>query len=161
MTDNDDWSPTARTIATATEQGIRAARAHDLEALAESIDHLENHTDTAREVHAHLMRELLETSYQDGLSGDDVSEVLTRTVTDAASWQAPVTPAAVAVVLTGALGVGPDSREESAPTLSEPEIICAALLIAADLVTSTDLDPKPYVVRAIEEIRRAQTVEMP
>ncbi|WAC55547.1 hypothetical protein [Gordonia sp. SL306] len=58
-----------------------------------------------------MVRQLLETQYQDGLSGDDVSEVLTRTVGDAVSWDAPIDPSGVVLILTGALGVGGAVRQ--------------------------------------------------
>lgn len=155
-----EWSPRARTIASATDRGIRAAGAQDLDGFTESVEQLEKDSDTARDVHAHLIRELLEMSYQDGLSSDDVSEVLTRTVAGARFWQAPVTASAVAAVLTGALGVGLENQDSvQGPT--EYEIIGAAILIAADLTTSISVEPAPHVLHAVDEIRRAQTVEMP
>nr|WP_202422099.1 hypothetical protein [Gordonia sp. SID5947] len=153
----------ARAVAEATDQGIRAARGHDPEGFGEAVHHLETHTDAARAVHAHMVRELLEMSYQDGLSGDDVSDVLTRTVGGAGLWDAPVEPAAVVVVLTGALGVREhsDSDDDPAPPIPQAAIVGAAILVAADLAAAAGIDHEPFLVRAVEEIRRAQTVEMP
>lgn len=158
-----EWPAVARTVAEVTDRGVRAARTHDLDGFGEAVGVLEIHAEVAREVHAHMVRELLETLYQDGLSGDDVSEVLTRTTDDAGLWYAPVDPSAVVVVLTGALGVGEGSVSSDVRPQSIPpaEIIGAAFLVIADLAASAGLEHEPYLVRAVEEIRRAQTVEMP
>ncbi|WHU49363.1 hypothetical protein QNM97_10505 [Gordonia sp. L191] len=156
-----DWTAVARVIAEATDRGIGAARTHELEELRDAVEELAIHADAARDVHGHLVRELLETSYQDGLDGDDVAEVLNRTVSATGRWHAEVDPTAVAVVLTGALGVAerPDDGTTSAPTPSD--VVVAALLVAADLASATAVDHGPYVTRAVEELRRAQTVEIP
>ncbi|WAC55544.1 hypothetical protein [Gordonia sp. SL306] len=158
-----EWSRMARAVAEATDLGIRAARAHDLENFADAVEQLENHTEATRDLHAHMVRELLETQYQDGVSGDDVSEVLTRTVGGAGLWNVPVDPSAVAMVLTVALGVGESSDTSDAPATTIPpaEIIGAAILVVADLAASAAIHHEPSLVRAMEEIRRAQTVEMP
>lgn len=157
-----DSSPMARTIADATDRGIRSARSHDLAGFGEAVDTLVIHAEAARAVHAQLVRELLETAYQDGLDGDDVADVLNRTVSDARRWNAPADPAAVATVLTGALGVTehPDTSDGATPIPSSG-IAAAAILVAADLAADAGFDHGPYLARAVEEIRRAQTVEMP
>ncbi|MDY6810290.1 MAG: hypothetical protein SW127_14950 [Actinomycetota bacterium] len=156
-----EWPLKARTIAEASGRGIRAARTHDLDAFGEAIQQLEIHPE-AREVHAHMVRELLETRFPDGLSGDDLAGVLTHTVDGAGAWDAPVDPAAVVVVLTGSLGVtdSPDS-DGAARDIPQPQLHSAAILAIADLAAEAALDHEPYLMRAVEEIRRSQTVEMP
>ena len=158
-----DWSLMARTVADATDRGIRSARAHDGGDFAEAVEILGVHADAARAVHAHMVRELIETAYQDGLDSDDVADVLTRTVADATGWDAPVDPTAVAVVLTGALGVNEpaDPGDAGTPASSASQVIGAAILVAARLTTDTGVDHGDFLRRAVEEIRRAQTVEMP
>lgn len=156
-----DWTPTARLVAELTEQGIRSARSHDLDGCQEAVDGLVVHGAIIRGVHAHMMRELLETAYQDGLDGDDVAEVLTRTVADAALWNAPTTHEAIAAVLTGALGVA-DRPNGATTAVPDPrQVIAAVFVVSADLVTLSEVDQGEYVTRAVEEVRRAQTVEMP
>ncbi|MEE4025262.1 hypothetical protein V1Y59_19415 [Gordonia sp. PKS22-38] len=158
-----EWPSKVREIAEATDLGIRAARAADLEGFTDAVEQLHDHPG-AREVHAHMVRELLETTYQDGLSGDDVSEVLTRTIGGSADWQAPVDPSAVVVVLTGALGVAEHADDaDRAPTTHTPpaELAGAAILVVTDLAKGIAADHRPYLDRAVAEIRRAQTVEMP
>ncbi|GAB92386.1 hypothetical protein [Gordonia rhizosphera] len=156
-----EWPLKARAIAEATDRGIRAARAHDLDGFGEALEQLEIHPE-ARDVHAHMVRELLETQYQDGVSGEDVSEVLTRAVDDAGDWNAPVDPSAMVVVLTGSLGVVESSDDDGPPTdIPVAQLTGAAIVVIADLAAGAALDHQPYLVRAVEEIRRAQTVEMP
>ena len=41
------------------------------------------------------------------------------------------------------------------------KIVGAAILVAADLAADAEVDHGPYLVRAVEEIRRAQTIEIP
>lgn len=158
-----DWSLMAREIATATDRGIRAARRHSSEDFDDCVAQLEKHGEAARAMHAHLVRELLETSYQDGVSGDDVSDVLTRIVDAASRWDAQMDPDAVAAVLLGALGVGesPDADGAGARLIPLAKIVGAAILVAADLAADAEVDHGPYLVRAVEEIRRAQTIEIP
>ena len=155
------WPLKARAISESTDHGIRAVRAHDLAGFEEALEQLDIHPE-ARDVHAHMVRELIETRYQDGVSGDDVAEVLSRTVADSGAWHAPVDPSAVVVVLTGSLGVAERSDDDGPPaTIPPAELNGAAILVIADVVADAALDHRPYLVRAIEEIRRAQTVEMP
>ncbi len=150
-------------MAEATDAGILAARAQHIEDFRDAAERLEKHAEVAREVHGHMVRELLETLYQDGLTGDDVSDVLRRTIAGAGLWDAQVDPSAVVVVLTGALGVAEASDDRDAGTtgVAPIELIGAAILVMADLLAAGAMDRKDYLLRAVEEIRRAQTVEMP
>lgn len=155
------WSPRADKVAQTTGHGIRAAHAHDLEEFGAAVELLALHPES-REVHVLMLRELLETVFPDGLTGDDVSEVMTSTSRTAASWNPAISPAAVALVLTGALGVGdtdnPDARS-SGPL--HTETTAAALVVITDLAARAEVDPTAYVTRAVAEIHRAQTMEMP
>lgn len=155
-------SPMADRVAQTTGEAIRAARAHDSEAFGAATDLLALHPES-REVHAITLRELLETVFPDGLTGDDVSEVMTSTSRAAASWTAAASPAAVALVLTGALGVGDTAGADALPSagLPDAETTAAALVVITDLTARADVDPMEYVTRAVDEIRRAQTMEMP
>ena len=157
-----DRSSVADKVAQTTGEAIRAARAHDSEAFGAATDLLALHPES-REVHALMMRELLETVFPDGLTGDDVSEVITSTSRAAASWTSAVSPAAVALVLTGALGVGDTADPDALPSagLLDAETTAAALVVITDLTARADVDPMEYVTRAVDEIRRTQTMEMP
>ncbi len=153
----------AREIATATDRGISAARSQNAQDFDDAVAQLEKHYDAARPMHSHMVRELLETSYQDGLSGDDVSDVLARTVASASRWDVSVDPDVIAAVLLGALGV--DERlsvnDTGAQSIPPAKIIGAAVLVASDLAAAAEVDHEPYLVRAVEEIRRDQTIENP
>ena len=155
-------SPVADRVAQTTGDAIRAARAHDPEAFDAATDLLALHPES-REVHALMLRELLETVFPDGLTGDDVSEVMTNTSRAAASWNPAVSPAAVALVLTGALGVGDIADPDALPSAGQldAETTAAALVVIADLTARAEVDPMECLTRAVEEIRRAQTMEMP
>ncbi|AFR49174.1 hypothetical protein [Gordonia sp. KTR9] len=157
-----DRSSIADMVAQTTGQAIRAARAYDFEAFDATADLLALHPES-REVHALMLRELLETAFPDGLTGDDVSEVMTTTSRAVASWNSAISPASLALVLTGALGVGDtaDSHALSSAGLLDTETTAAALLVIADLAARAEVDPAAYLTRAVEEIRRAQTMEMP
>lgn len=157
-----DRSPMANKVAQTTGHAIRAARARDSEAFDAAADLLALHHES-REVHALMLRELLETVFPDGLTGDDVSEVMTDTSRAVATWNPAVNPAAVALVLTGALGVGDtaDPHAVSSAGLVRTETTAAALVVITDLAARAGVDPTAYVNRAVEEIRRAQTMEMP
>ena len=89
--------------------------------------------------------------------------VMTSTSRAAASWTAAASPAAVALVLTGALGVGDTAGADALPSagLPDAETTAAALVVITDLTARADVDPMEYVTRAVDEIRRAQTMEMP
>ena len=155
-------SPIADKIAQTTGHAIRAASAHDSDAFGAAVDLLALHPESL-EVHALMLRELLETAFPDGLTGDDVSEVMTSTSRTAASWNPAVSPTAVALVLTGALGVAdtPEPGASRSVGLLDTETTAAALVVITDLTARADVDPMEYLTRAVEEIRRAQTVEMP
>ena len=141
---------------------VSAQCSHDREHFDDAVAQLEKHGDAARAVHAYVIRELLETSFQDGVSGDDVSDVLTRTVDTAAQWDVSVPPDSVVAVLIGALGVS-ERRDDDAAAAAIPlaAIIGAAMLVAAEMATDAAVDHVPYLVRAVDEIHRAQTLEIP
>jgi len=109
----------------------------------------------AGNVHAEMVRSLLEEVYSDGLTGENVQEVLGRTVRGA-EWLPSVDIAGFVEVLTGALGVT-DVYEQSR---SRPRP-AHALLVVADLLAVRRSRAETYVRRALAEIHRAQTVEMP
>jgi hypothetical protein len=102
-----------------------------------------------------MVRSLLEEVYSDGLTGENVQEVLGRTVRGA-DWLPSVDIAGFVEVLTGALGVTDvDEQSRSRPRPAH------ALLVVADLLAVRRSRAETYVRRALAEIHRAQTVEMP
>lgn len=155
-----NWPAIPRTIAEATDDALTAVRATDRDALDEAIAELAklpNPQVTA--VHVQIVRELLETVHPDGLTSDDVHAVLDRTARSAVAWLPDLDVAVIADVLTGALGVS--DPDEDAPKHGRTAYLRAAVLVVADLAATAGLPTGDYIRRAIGEIARAETVEMP
>ncbi|WP_179272065.1 hypothetical protein [Rhodococcus sp. 05-2254-6] len=97
----------------------------------------------------------VEEVYSDGLTGENVQEVLGRTVRGA-DWLPNLDIAGFVEVLTGALGVS-DVEEQSRvrPRLAH------ALLVVADLLAVRRGRAETYLRYALAEVRRAETIEMP
>ena len=142
----------ARPIATAADAAVAAARERDGEALAEAVRDLAA-LDPAQVglILGTAVRLLLEDTHPDGLSGDDVRNVLEHCVRSAAEWQPDVDPHVLLILLAGALGVLDDDGE-AVPT---PDALARnATLLLTDLlgVRST----RDYLTAALQEIERAQ-----
>lgn len=151
-----EWPVDVRRIADATVDALAAVVAQDPIAFDEAVELLDR-SDAAKagNVHAEMVRSLLEEVYNDGLTGDNVQEVLGRTVRGA-EWLPSVDIAGFVEVLTGALGVTDvDEQSRSRPRPAH------ALLVVADLLAIRRSRAETYVRRALAEIHRAQTVEMP
>jgi hypothetical protein len=151
-----EWPVDVRRIADASVDALAAVVAQDPIAFDEAVELLDR-SDAAKagNVHAEMVRSLLEEVYSDGLTGENVQEVLGRTVRGA-DWLPSVDIAGFVEVLTGALGVTDvDEQSRSRPRPAH------ALLVVADLLAIRRSRAETYVRRALAEIHRAQTVEMP
>ena len=151
-----EWPVDVRRIADATVDALAAVVAQDPIAFDEAVELLDR-SDAAKagNVHAEMVRSLLEEVYSDGLTGENVQEVLGRTVRGA-DWLPSVDIAGFVEVLTGALGVTDvDEQSRSRPRPAH------AMLVVADLLAIRRSRAETYVRRALAEIHRAQTVEMP
>ncbi|OZE34927.1 hypothetical protein CH278_10815 [Rhodococcus sp. 05-2254-5] len=151
-----EWPVDVRRIADATVDALAAVVAQDPIAFDEAVELLDR-SDAAKagNVHAEMVRSLLEEVYSDGLTGENVQEVLGRTVRGA-DWLPSLDIAGFVEVLTGALGVTDvDEQSRSRPRPAH------ALLVVADLLAVRRGRAETYVRRALAEIHRAQTVEMP
>lgn len=151
-----EWPPTVRAIAAATDDAITAARAHVLEDFREAVEQLSSE-DRAQvsAVHAEMVRSLLEELHPDGLTGEDVQDALTGAVRSASVWNPGLDVPGFVEVLTGALGVA-DTEEQRPPPRPED-----AVLIITDLLVRRKASAEVYIRRAVAEIQRAQTMEMP
>lgn len=148
------WPMIAREIAHATETALGAARAGDEPAFAAAAaDLVELPYEQVTAVHAGMMRELFEELHPDGLAGEDVQAVFER----CARGPVQAAPDALVAVLTGALGV----TDPEAPKARPEQYLTAGLVVLADLLATRAIEPGPYVRRAVGEIERAETVEMP
>ncbi|MFF0815140.1 hypothetical protein ACFYVR_08295 [Rhodococcus sp. NPDC003318] len=154
------WPHPAKAIATGTVDAVTAAAAADADTFADATDRLlAAEPDQVRAVHSAMVRELLEGTHPDGLSGEAVQEVLERTARAAAVWLPTLDVAALAVVLTGSLGL--TDYDEDTARVGWPVVLRHALLVIADLLTVAQSPADGYLLRAIGEIARAETVEMP
>ncbi|MGW5574789.1 hypothetical protein ACWEVD_26615 [Nocardia thailandica] len=152
-----DWPAVPRAIATATDAAVRAARAADAAAVRAALDDLaELPAEQVGVVLAAMVREQLEIAHPDGLDGDDVRAVLEPAVRGAA-WLPELEAAAFVAALTGALGVsGSDESPPPPRALQAAGVVLTARLCGATGVPATD-----SLRRALAEIARAETVEMP
>lgn len=141
----------ARPIAAATDAAVTAARAHDSEALTSAITELaaQDQAQTGL-ILGTTVRLLLEATHPDGLDGDDIRDVLEKSVRAAAEWHPEVDPHVVLILLAGSLGVHDD--EEPPP---KPD----ALAHHSALLITYLLGPRSlpeFLTLALGEIERAQ-----
>ncbi|KAA0022404.1 hypothetical protein [Antrihabitans cavernicola] len=155
-----EWPAIPRKIADATDDALTAVRGTDSSALSDALDDLAKLPNPqVSGVHAGIVRELLETLHPDGLTSDDVHAVLERTARGAIGWLPHLDVSAVADVLTGALGVS--DPDDETPKRARTAYLQAAVLVIADLAATAHIPTTDYIKRAIAEIARAETVEMP
>lgn len=156
----DHWPRTTRSIATATEAALTAARSESSDAFGEALEDLGGLPyEMVTAVHAGMVRELFEELHPDGLTGEDVQSVLTRAVRGGLRWRPSLQPDAVVAVITGTLGVrDPDAVE---PRILPEQYLTAGLLVLAELLAARKAEPAVHVRRAVAEIERSETMEMP
>jgi hypothetical protein len=106
-----------------------------------------------------VLRSLLEDLHPDGLTGDEVHDVIVRCVTSAASWYPEVDASALVLVLAGALGVHPD-EDEPVP-VTPVDVARHAPLVVADLLTAGDRSYRPYLDAALTRIAEAEANDLP
>jgi hypothetical protein len=149
MTENWRHLPApARPIAAAATAAVAAIRAADTAALDEAAASLAA-LDPAQTglVLGTAVRLLLEDSHPDGLTADDVRNVLAGA---ARSWP-DADPQVVLWLLAGALGV----LEEDGPPAPKPEALARnAAVLLADLLADRPI--APWWTAALAEIERAQ-----
>ncbi|MEU5841479.1 hypothetical protein [Rhodococcus sp. NPDC047139] len=156
----DHWPRTPREIAAATADALAAAHDESAQAFDDAVVVLIGLPyEQVTAVHAGMIRELLEELHPDGLAGEDVQAVLERCVRSGLRWLPSLELDAVVAVLTGALGVSDPDAE--GPRIRAEQYLAAGLLVVADLVAARRVAPEPYLRRAVSEIERAETQEMP
>ncbi|MEV1133916.1 hypothetical protein [Rhodococcus coprophilus] len=156
----DHWPKTTQRIASATDAALTAASAGASDLFGDALDDLAGLPyETVTAVHAGMMRELFEELHPDGLTGEDVQAVLTRAVRDGVRWLPSIQPDAVVAVVTGALGV--QDVEATDPRIAPEQYLTAGLLVLTDLLAARKVAPGPCLRRAIGEIERSETMEMP
>ncbi|TDP33032.1 hypothetical protein [Nocardia ignorata] len=151
-----DWPSSARAIAATVAASVEAARTRDECTFREHIGDLADlPTDQVTVVLSAVIRELLEAAHPDGLAADDIRSVLTDVIRQSIPWLPGLDPTTVATALTGALGI--DEHPDHPPADPHP----AAVLLISHLAEATHIPTHDSIIRAIGEIARAETVEMP
>ncbi|MCW2604919.1 MAG: hypothetical protein JWN61_3054 [Pseudonocardiales bacterium] len=162
-------------LAAAIVGAVTAAQAQDADRFDQLAADLRGamapHVDT---VLSTVVRDLLEQQHPDGLAGDDIADVLTRCIEDAA-WLPDIEARTLVIVLLGALGVAEpvptddveersQDRADAVPTPDPPTDAALrrhGLVMVASLCAAAGERPIRLVRAAIEEIHRAETQEMP
>jgi hypothetical protein len=176
-----DLPPAARAIASATTDAVAAAAIADVAAFGEATGRLAAaDPEQVRVVLGVLVRALLEDLHPDGVSGDDLLELIKNCARTAIGWYPGVDVQVLVVVLTGALGVHePDEEPRQVTALDVARH--APLFIAELLRTPAAAPPGPrtaphepgaaaapplrplahYFAAAFLEISRAELNELP
>ncbi|MGC0366135.1 hypothetical protein ABH922_004119 [Rhodococcus sp. 27YEA15] len=155
-----EWPPVARDIADATLDALTAVRSAQRDALDDAVDELRGLSfEQVSSVHAAIVRELLEDTHPDGLSSEDVQDALTSCARATIVWLPDLDVQALAAVYTGALGIS--DLEDDSFRVGHGAYLRSAVLVIGNLSTVSKKSPAAYVTRAIGEIARAQTIEMP
>jgi hypothetical protein len=142
----------ARPVAAAATAAVAAAQARDAGALDEAVAALAA-LDPGQSglILGTTVRLLLEDGHPDGLTGEDVRDVLERCVRGAVPWQPVADPHVVLLLLAGALGV---LEEDGAPA-PKPDVLARhTALLMADLLGPRPVPP--FLTAALAEIERAQ-----
>jgi hypothetical protein len=156
----------ARAISAATSDAVEAARAQDPATFDEATDRLAGaEPEQVRVVLGVVVRALLEDLHPDGVSSDDLLELIKSCVRTSFGWYPGVDVQVLIVVLTGALGV--HEPDEEPRRVTPLEVARHAPLFITELLTaaSTRADaPRPlvdYFTDAFRDISRAELNEMP
>ena len=148
----------ARDLAVAVEAAVDAALLESPSGFDDAVAELIHvYRDVIKVVLGEVTRDLLERAFPDGLDSDDAEQVLTRTSQWARRWCRDVDDDALVVALTGSLGV---SSDEPAP-FTEPVVQRHGVLLVAQLLTGAGEPLSVVLGRALGELRRAQTMELP
>jgi hypothetical protein len=153
------WPEPARTMARAIDAAVSTARAGDADGFGTALAEL---TRVDRHQLAVLLgavtRELLERAHPDGLDADDAEQLLDRCARSAGPWYDAVDGESMLRALTGALDI---TDPDDAPELAGPAVVTMGLLLIAELLTALDTELADVLDGALQELRRAQTVELP
>jgi hypothetical protein len=170
--------PVARAIASATTDAIAAAQAGETTAFDDACSRLLADPEHARVILGDTVRLLLEDVLPDGVDGDDLREIIDRSARSAAPWFPDVDPGVMVVVLSGALGIHPDTPpdpstgEERPPELDDPwdavpprpsaaAVTQHAVILLADLLSVRGRPLRGYLEATFTEMARRETVEQP
>ncbi|NLE81812.1 MAG: hypothetical protein GX610_19975 [Rhodococcus sp.] len=154
------WPQVARDIAGAVKAAVTAVQDESASAAVEAFGELDALPfEQVVSVQSGIVRELLEMAHPDGLAGEDIQAVLERCVRSTVPWFPELDVAALAEVLTGALGVV--DVDERPQTLAHTAYLQAATVVIVDLLRIVRIPAVVAIRNAVGEVARAETVEMP
>lgn len=167
----DSWPAEATTIADATVRGVGALVDQDPDAVDEAVgmalDVPQSRVDI---VHAAVVRDLLEQTYPAEVTGVDLRTVVQTAVVAHGGWLPELDLSVLVTVLLGALGMdsAPAATDSQDPDdVPEPvrppraALVRHGFLAIAALCALADSDEIASVRAAVDEIQRAETIEMP
>jgi hypothetical protein len=164
MTQSPQLPPSARAITAATTDAVAATRSADVAAFDEAVGRLAAaEPEHVRVVLGAVVRALLEDLHPDGMSGDDLLELIKSCARTTYGWYPAVDLDVLVVVLTGALGL--HEPEEQPRRFSPLDVARHAPLFIAELLTDRPGRPvRPlsgYFANAYLEISRSELNELP
>jgi hypothetical protein len=146
-------------MALAVDAAVSAAQASDAAAFTDAITDLSR---VDREQLAVLLgavtRDLIERSHPDGLDSDDADQVLQSCIRSTASWYKLLDSDSLIRALTGALGV---SDPDESPQPDGTAVLAHGLLLITDQLKILAQELPPVLDRALHDLMRAQTIELP
>jgi hypothetical protein len=146
-------------MALAVDAAVSAARAGDAAAFTGALDDLARmDREQLAVVLGAVTRELLERSHPDGVGSSDAEDVLASCMRSAASWYELLDADSLIQALTGTLGI--HDPDESAPPAG-PAVVAHGLLLIAEQLTTMGEELPLVLDRAMQELKRAQTIEFP
>ncbi|MBL7500093.1 hypothetical protein I6A84_38340 [Frankia sp. CNm7] len=153
--------PEGRALARAVTALVGAAGQRDAAALRAACAQLRARDETvARELLHRLTLGLVERTFPDGVDADDVSALLDEVARLASPWLAGLDPYAVVIVLAGTLSIHPPD-DAPRPSLDPDALPIACALVVDHLLTRLGVRLPAELTRAFEELRTAQTMEIP
>jgi hypothetical protein len=154
------YPPRVRALADCSASAVAAAVAADRDEFLLATERLAGlDAEQVGLVLGAVLRALLEDLHPDGLTGDEVHDVIVRCATAAAGWYPEVDVNALVLVLGGALGVHPDEDE---PVPVTPLAVARhAPLVVADLLVVGDRSYRPYLDAALTRIAEAEANDQP
>jgi hypothetical protein len=139
-------------------ESVEAALSRDGDRFAVAADRLDvQDPQRLALLQAWIIRSLLERLHPDGLSSADAQDVLRGCLQSAAGWFPEPAPGALALVLTGALGLS----DPEAPAADPAMLARHAALLMAQLLGSAGQSLGSYLDAAFTELERAETIELP
>ena len=156
-----------RALRTAVLDAVRAAVAADGPGLAESAPALAALDEPRlRIVLGEMLRSAMEELHPDGLSSADAQELIEHCV-EQAGWYPELDPEVLVLVLLGAFGAHDPDQQPAVPPATVAQ---HAAVLLVDLLDDQQAQVEPAVLtgrverllnRALAELERAETMEMP